>query len=600
MSERLDELITRWQDRTLSAGEQEELVRLLGSPKARRRLVEAFTFGYGVLEALREIRAERSEQRLAAVSPGAGFSLASWIRRSPRLAAGVAAAILLGLAALLFQTAPGGSLPGPVARLERLRGTVAIASASGTVGLDAGPDLYAGQGVVTRGDRSGVGIRFPDGTVVELGGDTVVSRVNDPAVSATGKSLFLSQGRFTADVARQPRQSPLVVETPHARLAVRGTRFDLAVDRDTTRLEVREGRVELSCGEGTADVTAGRYAMAGAIPHPTAPSASPAIDEAVRRGGEWLLDRRDDLNRPFVWKGHPHAYDGLVLLALVHAGFDPVREPRVKALLDGMLERDLVSTYDAALQAMALRAVDPARFNRRLETIARRLEAAQCANGQWGYALDGMRRPAGENSTAHFALLGLRACRDAGIRLDPEVFRRSRAWWRACQNDDGGWGYAEGGNLRRLDDRGPGDVGNASYGSMTAGSVASLLVCGDLLEESAHHDPAVRRGLDWLASRFDVKRNPGKLGCGDLYYLYALERMADLGGWETIGGRDWIAEATAHLLASQLSDGRWDLNTRFSEWGIADTAFAILVLRRSTPPARPPRLVTGEIAAERR
>jgi hypothetical protein len=57
MSDQLDELITRWQDRTLPPEEQEELVRLLGSPKARRRLVEAFTFGYGVLEALREVQA---------------------------------------------------------------------------------------------------------------------------------------------------------------------------------------------------------------------------------------------------------------------------------------------------------------------------------------------------------------------------------------------------------------------------------------------------------------------------------------------------------------------------------------------------------------
>jgi ferric-dicitrate binding protein FerR (iron transport regulator) len=598
MSDRLDELIIRWQDRTLSPEEQEELVRLLGSPKARRRLVEAFTLGYGVLEALREIQAERSEARQQAVAEGRDLPPERW-RRVAVTAAALAAGVLLAVA--LGRLLPGGMTgggPSPVAVLEQVRGDVRVATASGWAPAEPGRGILAGQDVVTRGARSGAVLRYADATAIELGGETTIRRVQPapdaaPRGSDRGRSLHLERGTLTARVAPQP--APFGIETPHARLLVRGTRFDLAVDADATRLEVREGRVEMSCEEGTVDVTAGRYAAAGALPAPPRPPASPGVDEAVRRGGEWLLARRDDLSRPFMWKGHPHAYDGLVLLALVHAGVDPRREPRMAALLDGMLARELVSTYDAALQAMALQAVDPARHHRRLEAIARRLESAQCANGQWGYRLDGPHRAAGENSTAHFALLGLRACRDAGISIAPEVARRARAWWRASQNDDGGWGYAEGGNPRRRDDRGPGDVGNASYGSMTAGSVASLLVCGDLLGEGAHHDPAVRRGLDWLGARFDVKRNPGKEGCADLYYLYSLERMADLGGWAAVGGRDWRAEATAHLLLTQQPDGRWDLNTRFSEMGIADTAFAILVLRRSTPPARPPRLVTGEI-----
>jgi len=594
MSDRLDDLITHWQDRTLSGAEQEELVCLLGSPKARRRLVEAFTYGYGVLEALREIRAERSERRLQAVARGREprpWTLRGAVTLAGALAAGLLVALLLG--SLLPGRPPEPATP-PLAVLERLRGDVRVSTASGTAPAKAGQGLLPGHGVVTRGPWSEAVLRFADASTVELGGETTVQRIQRTSGADRGKSLFLAQGALTARVVRQA-SAPMGIDTPHARLTVRGTRFVLAVDAETTRLEVSEGRVELSCDEGTADVTAGRYAVAGSIPPPPAPFVPPGVAASVRRGGEWLLARRDDLNRPFMWKGHPHAYDGLVLLALVHAGFDPRREPRMGALLEGMLDRELSSTYDAALQAMALRAIDPAKHHRRLESIARRLEAAQCANGQWGYLLGGTRRPAGENSTAHFALLGLRACRDAGIPIDLEVLRRARAWWRASQNDDGGWGYAEGGNSRRPDDRGPGDVGNASYGSMTAGSVASLLVCGDLLGEGAHHDPTVRRGLDWLATRFDVKRNPGKLGCADLYYLYSLERMADLGAWTSIGGRDWHAEATAHLLASRLPDGHWDLNTRFSEWGIADTAFAILVLCRSTPPARPPRLVTGEI-----
>mgnify|MGYP000722401829 CR=1 FL=1 len=598
MTDRMDELLAKWRDRVLAEDEETELVRLLESPASRRRLYEEFTFGYGVLEALRESRAERSERRLE-----------TWAERTltPRLlrrGAVAAAVLVLALAAarLLPRTAGTAKAPGPVAVVERVQGAVEIADArAGSSPAASGRALQAGQGVVTRGLQSGASLRFADGTLLVLGGDTTLDRIQPPAGSATrgaplGIHLALARGTLAAHVVRQVPGAPLGIDTPHARILVRGTRFDLIVGPDTTRLEVREGLVEMACDEEVVDVTAGRFAVAGAAPPAPAPPAPPGVNEAVRRGGEWLLARRDDLSRPFMWKGLPHAYDGLVLLALVHAGFDPRRETRVQALIDGLLARDPASTYDAALQAMALQAIDPARHHRRLETLARRLEAAQCANGQWGYALEGTRRPAGENSTAHFALLGLRACRDAGISIDPEVARRARGWWRASQNDDGGWGYAEGGDPRRRDDRGPGDVGNASYGSMTAGSVAALLLCGDLLGEGAHHDPAVRRGIDWLAARFDVKRNPAKQGCADLYYLYSLERMADLGGWETIGGRDWHGEAAAHLLASQRADGHWNLNTRFSEWGIGDTAFAILVLRRSTPPARPPAIRVGNLA----
>ncbi len=592
MPDRLDELLARWRDRLLTDGEQEELVRLLESPKARRRLYEEFAFGYGVLEALREARAERSERRLA-----------SWTERTltprvlRRLAAAAAVFVLALVVARLLPRGGGeADVPPPVAVLEQIRGTVHVAARSGTSPAEEGQGLRPGQGVVTRGPRSGATLRFADGTTVDLGGETMIYRVQQSSRPApAGRSLFLALGSLSARVAPQPSGAPMVVDTPHARMTVRGTRFTLGVDGAASRLEVREGRVEMAREGRRVDVSAGRFAVAGDPPPPPVRPVAPGVDDAIRRGCEWFLAREDDLSRPFHWKGLPHAYDGLVLLALAHGGVDPDREPRMRALLDGLLARRAVSTYDAAMQAMALQAVDPVTHYRRLETLARRLEAAQCANGQWGYRLPGPRAPAGENSTAQYALLGLRACRDAGISIDPAVVRRARAWWRASRNDDGGWGYADGGDPRRTDDRGPGDVGNASYGSMTAGAAAALLICGDLLGEGAHHDPVVRGGLDWIAARFDVTRNPGKRRCADLFYLYALERLADLGGWELIGGRDWYAEASSHLLAKQLPDGHWDLNTRFSEWGIGDTAFAILVLRRATAPARSPAIAMGEL-----
>src|SRR5262249_22410545 len=125
----------------------------------------------------------------------------------------------------------------------------------------------------------------------------------------------------------------------------------------------------------------------------------------------------------------------------------------------------------------------------------------------------------GDNSNSQYAALGLRACHDAGIVLPKEAIQRALKWWRESQHDEelkgkdgkpavatgpeaapppAGWCY------------GSRTHGHKAYGTMTAGAVGSVAICGYILgEKNPRRDAAVARGLAWLGREFTVSGNPG-------------------------------------------------------------------------------------------
>jgi len=153
-------------------------------------------------------------------------------RRWPwMLVAGGAAAAAL-LVALLVRSPSG-------ARLENEKGAVA----------------FDGESVRTSGERSAATVAYPDGTKLEVGGDTTVTDLNRRRVQ-------IAKGTVRAAVA--PQRDPLIFVTPHGEAMVLGTTLRLAVARET-RLEVEEGKVELRNLESkTVIVTTGHYAVAAA------------------------------------------------------------------------------------------------------------------------------------------------------------------------------------------------------------------------------------------------------------------------------------------------------------------------------------------------
>ena len=144
-----------------------------------------------------------------------------------------------------------------VAKVERIFGDVRI----GTEAAEAGKGIISGQGVAAGAGGYAL-VRFPDGTKLELGMETVVSRI---AEGAAGKSVQVERGLVAVEAAKQAAGKPLVLVTPFSESTVVGTEFSLWTTAALTRLDVKEGRVKFARPGGVTSVVvgAGHYAIAG-------------------------------------------------------------------------------------------------------------------------------------------------------------------------------------------------------------------------------------------------------------------------------------------------------------------------------------------------
>ncbi len=198
-----------------------------------------------------------------------------------------AAAIAIAAGVYAFWPAP---TPPAVATVERVRGDVLVGDEPAAEGMP----VTDGQAVQARGPRSLAVLRFPDGTELEITGDTAIDRLEAPA---TGKRVTLSRGTIRASVTPQPPGCPMVLSSPQATATIVGTRLRLVVDRAaSTRLEVEEGKVRLTTRQhGTAiEVSAGSFAVAAPGVALAAHPLRPAGKATVVKAGE-TLDLSEDL-----------------------------------------------------------------------------------------------------------------------------------------------------------------------------------------------------------------------------------------------------------------------------------------------------------------
>jgi hypothetical protein len=363
------------------------------------------------------------------------------------------------------------------------------------------------------------------------------------------------------------------------------------------------------------------------------PDVDPAkVDHAINQGAQWLL-RQTNLAQEFEHAGRTQGRPKqstleLAILTLVHAGLTE-ENPKLKELIEIMLNRPLESTYGTSIQAMALQKLDPVKYQTRLAQCAQFLVDNQAENGQWCYGAPteypewpetpvnvtesavkskkpeapafkkkifvrrnpdfAKRPPSGDNSNSQYAALGIRACMEAGVIIDREALELARKWWIESQCSDGGWYYQKGDGFSR--ERGtqvekkdpPARNARDAWGSMTVGAVGALCIYNHLLSRDYKNDPSVLGGVDWIARQFTVTENPKK-DRWYLYYLYGLERAGILYGTVKFGTHKWYAEGANHLLQTQKPDGAWEGGQSERGGTIADTCFAILFLKRATAP----------------
>lgn len=114
------------------------------------------------------------------------------------------------------------------------------------------------------GEYALLDLTYRDGTQLSFAGRAKAAL--DSPKAAPGKSVYLDRGTLTARVVKQPHGKPMIFDTPQAQATVLGTSLTLTASGRSTRLDVTEGRVNLSRQPDGASiqVSAGGYAIAGA------------------------------------------------------------------------------------------------------------------------------------------------------------------------------------------------------------------------------------------------------------------------------------------------------------------------------------------------
>jgi hypothetical protein len=356
--------------------------------------------------------------------------------------------------------------------------------------------------------------------------------------------------------------------------------------------------------------------------------APAAVAKAIEAGSAWL---RGAFKEGFAGDKWSDPVE-LVALTLAHCGAnlsDPVFRRAVETC-EAQVPR---FTYRTALLAMALAEVNPRQYQRKIAHCAQWLVDTQGAAGEWGYpgahegsylktegvtvpppeepgaeegAKEGAKpsdRPVakwvlkrrdppaalanakGDFSNTQFAVLGLRAARDAGIEVPKETWTAALAYLRRFQRPEGGWGYVL-----------QGEQDEASYASLTCAGACSTAICVAALGGGdPKADPGVKKALGWLKKHLDVARNVGidrSAIAGprpwQYYHLYSLERAARVLGLKDVEGRAWYPLGATWLLAQQQPDGAWvdegGADPRHPYYQVADTCFALLFLTRATRP----------------
>lgn len=332
--------------------------------------------------------------------------------------------------------------------------------------------------------------------------------------------------------------------------------------------------------------------------------ANVKIDTAVDRAVAYLRTRPWDYSIEDKKSGD-WQYDAgaaaLIGLALLESDVPP-RDPMIVAAARSVRSAapKLTKTYAISLAIMFLDRYGGSGETETIRDLAYRLVAGQNATS-WGWSYDcpivkdyrpilsilqqnrkltefGEYKPAGTacNSNTQFAVLALWIARRHTVPADV-VLARAEARFRHTQHADGGWGYHH--NTE------------GSSQSMTCSGLLGLAVgfgnrkaqlrSGGRIEddpggkvEDIRKDPKVELAKAWLGKQ--LHRQPQEMPHWP-YFLWSLERVCVVYGFEEIDKVNWYDWGTKALLALQKENGSWDGGYPPQ----VNTAFALLFLRKA-------------------
>ena len=395
-----------------------------------------------------------------------------------------------------------------------------------------------------------------------------------------------------------------------------------------------------------------------------APADQAKIDDALRRAVDRLWqDRNDDASWDYGdnSRNRELGMTALALLALYeNAQF---RDERFAESLQWVRDNALANkdTYSVSLALVLLARVGKRQDRGLVFSLAKKLIAGQKSTGAWHYDVPVLKRSAerdrgsrparkggmGDLSVTQFAVLALWQAEQAGVDVEDSLQRvRERLAWG--QLDSGGWSYP---GTPYDDERNTmttagafmwvtssahmvNDARDSGRGKVSAPKYADAGVYEDLRGEIDKRNTQAdedEKSDEWswrdrLPPEIDVgaaspllddpylqkalgrvdhyARNLKGGGSYRIYYLWSVERLGVLLGFDRFGKTDWFAQGSRLLVESQREDGSWGPE-RDAEGHYLygpDTCFAMLFLRRANlgsavtrmivaPPPRPFEIV---------
>ncbi|MHC4550585.1 MAG: prenyltransferase/squalene oxidase repeat-containing protein [Planctomycetota bacterium] len=201
-----------------------------------------------------------------------------------------------------------------------------------------------------------------------------------------------------------------------------------------------------------------------------------------------------------------------------------------------------------------------------------RIPGTQNKGGGWRY---GQASGDQDLSATQIVLLALRAASQAGYPVE-RVSRNTWAWAanfvKSVQLGNGGFSYQK---------------GKSWTAGMDACGIGSLVICREQMQLAGQEPPSwvddsIQRGMAHLDTIWQPTGNRG--GNHHYYHLYAVERVGDLTGRNEFNGLNWYVRGAEFLLEQQNPDGKWVDGTAFRPHDVLGTCFALLFLKRATPP----------------
>ncbi|MBN2581751.1 MAG: DUF4159 domain-containing protein [Planctomycetes bacterium] len=282
--------------------------------------------------------------------------------------------------------------------------------------------------------------------------------------------------------------------------------------------------------------------------------------------------------------------DAAAMLGLTLAGMT-TQDKRVALGFDALLTAQLQGSYATTLRVSVITklwdSLDEPRRKRSefiLEQDLTWLVGAQNTLGGWGYTFNDGKNTYGWDFcvTAH-ATRAMAEAYQTATRFKKDPFLKTQKLCLDRQNRDGGWPYGRGSGYGRED--------GASYGTMTAATVASLLEtrrllepeigcpCGRPTRATKATTQAIEAGLQWIADHFQADKNPESNGnMWRWYWLYCTARVGKATGYKYLGTHDWYREG-----ASAIVNGNREGDPQ-SEGAISESACGIGFLTSCTEP----------------